>query len=267
MHKITTMIISASVLLVMLTLYVTSFKVGKTVDPFYLPTEKIKYSQFRKHIRTGDLIMTQASNNLMSSLHSQWLRTPVAHVGIAVVDKEGDDMTRVFMFESSSLRGSQLRDLEDYVRDGVENIWIRSINRQKFSRESILSAIEEKALAPYSFKFIKDVPKLIMGFSPEENDFNGESAFDDDSNSCGELVLKIYEKIGALYIGADTAKKPKSKRWFPKDFVTNRMSFPRDTFTNTFNVEFDDLAFIDESRMKNAFNKILLLISLQIHNN
>ena len=123
------------------------------------------FSKIRSQMRTGDLIMTMSSNNVVSELQQVWLSTPITHVGIAVVENEGNELTRVFMFESSLPRGAQLRDLEDYARDGVHDVFVQHLNREDFkiSRELLLHTIESFANSAYSFRYIADIPYKMIG--------------------------------------------------------------------------------------------------------
>lgn len=211
------------------------------------------YSNVRSQVRTGDLIMTRASNNLVSDLHCKWLKTPISHVGIAVVESEGSDLARVFMFESSAGRGAQLRDLEDYARNGVSDVFIKHLNREqlKISKETVLKTIESFSKAEYSFKFLADIPHKLMGL-----DLEGSESEDDEmeeSYSCADLVYNVYKKIGIVI-------NPKKRRWFPKDFFLDKVDFLDSAFSEIRSVFFNDLDQVDKKRISVSLQRIFDLL-------
>jgi|688.fasta_scaffold55765_3 hypothetical protein len=211
------------------------------------------YSNVRSQVRTGDLIMTRASNNLVSDLHCKWLKTPISHVGIAVVESEGSDLARVFMFESSAGRGAQLRDLEDYARNGVSDVFIKHLNREqlKISKETVLKIIESFSKAEYSFKFLADIPHKLMGL-----DLEGSESEDDEmeeSYSCADLVYNVYKKIGIVI-------NSKKRRWFPKDFFLDKVDFLDSAFSEIRSVFFNDLDQVDKKRISVSLQRIFDLL-------
>lgn len=218
------------------------------------------YSNVRSQVRTGDLIMTRASNNLVSDLHCKWLKTPISHVGIAVVESEGSDLARVFMFESSAGRGAQLRDLEDYARNGVNDVFIKHLNREelKISKEVVLKTIESFSRAEYSFKFIADIPHKLMGLESDVQSSEGENESDDemeDSYSCADLVYNVYKKIGIV-----RNSKKKRRRWFPKDFFLEKIDFLDSAFSEIRSVFFNDLDQVDKKRISLSLHRIFDLL-------
>jgi len=126
--------------------------------------------------------------------------SPVSHVSIAVVD----DMTKkVYMFESGAPRGSQLRNLDDYIQDGTDYLWWRVLN--PMFKEKVSSGIEKYARSAYSWGFLRHLPKEILGI-----DAPGQERDPSTSFSCGELVGKILEEAGAVH--------PRQS-WLPIDFL------------------------------------------------
>ena len=222
------------------------------------------YSNVRSQIRTGDLLMTRSSNNFVSDLHCKWLNTPISHVGVAVVENEGDELTRVFIFESSSGRGAQLRDLEDYARNGVSDVFIRHLNRDelKISREKVLRVIEGLSNAVYSFKFVADIPHKLLGFDRDDDARvkDDEDEEDDDQSdeaySCADLVYKVYCKLGVV-----KALKKGNRRWFPKDFFLNKVNLLDSAFGDIRSVFFNDLDQVDKKRILLCLENIYLHIS------
>lgn len=225
------------------------------------------YSNVRSQIRTGDLLMTRSSNNFVSDLHCKWLNTPISHVGVAVVQNEGDTLTKVFMFESSSGRGAQLRDLEDYVKNGVSDVFIRHLNREdlKISREKVLRVIESLSNAVYSFEFVADIPHKLLGFDRDDDarlrdewdDEDEEKA--DEAYSCADLVYRVYYKLGV--VGAGVKKSSQKRRWFPKDFFLNKVNLSDFAFGDIRSVFFNDLDQVDKKRILLSLEKIYLHIS------
>ena len=209
---------------------------------FQLPSTSVSYRDFRARVQTGDLLLTRASNNWMSRLHALGLGTPVAHVGIAVVERAGDPMTRVFLFESGAPRGSQLRDLEDYMRDGADYVWWRPLTADA-PRERILQGIERYSQAAYSWRFLKDLPQVLLGVGTPGHD--GDEA-DEHANSCGDLVARVYEIAGLL-------RRPSGKRrWFPMHYLDDSAmpwALARGPLAPV-NVVFSDLGSIAEERRR-----------------
>ena len=212
------------------------------------------YSKVRSEIRSGDLLMTRASNNLFSDLQCKWLQTPISHVGIAVVENEGNDLTRVFMFESSPGRGAQLRDLEDYAKNGVRDVFIKPLNRDDIhiSKHFILRTLEEFSRAEYSFKYLADIPHELFGFDRENDDSDNEN--DLDSYSCADLVYAVYKKLGIV------KQLHQKKRWFPKDFFLNKVDFVDFACSDIRSVFFDDLDRVEKKRTSLSFEKIFKLL-------
>lgn len=209
--------------------------------------------------------MTRASNNIVSDLHCKWLKTPISHVGIAVVENEGDELSRVFLFESSAGRGAQLRDLEDYARSGVSDVFIRHLNtdeleKRNISRELILRAIEDFSRAEYSFKFIADIPHKLLGLEIDIHGHQTEYEDEDiqDSYSCADLVYGVYKKLGL--VSASSTKNAHKKRWFPKDFFLNTVNLSESAFSDIRSVFFDDLDQVDKKRISLAFKRVLALL-------
>jgi hypothetical protein len=203
--------------------------------------------------------MTRASNNLFSDLQCKWLQTPISHVGIAVVENEGNDLTRVFMFESSPGRGAQLRDLEDYAKNGVRDVFIKPLNREAIdiSRDFILRTLEDFSRAEYSFKYLADIPHELFGFDREKDDsdfFNEHNTTELDSYSCSDLVYAVYNKMGIV------KRQNHKKRLFPKDFFLNKVEFVDFAFSDMRSVFFDDLDGVEKKRISLSFKKILTLL-------
>ena len=165
---------------------------------FKFPERFTSYSQFRINVKTGDLLLTRASNNIMSNLHSIFLNSPVSHVGIAVVSSCKD----VLIFEAGP-RGAQLRGLLDYMREGADHLWWRPIKEN----HDLLNHIESFSKSAYSLGFLLDLPRELLGIeSPGLNEDTEIMA-----NSCGDLVAKVYEKAGFL--------SHSKRRWFPMNFL------------------------------------------------
>jgi hypothetical protein len=216
------------------------------------------FSKIRSQMRTGDLIMTMSSNNVVSELQQFWLSTPITHVGIAVVENEGNELTRVFMFESSLPRGAQLRDLEDYARDGVHDVFVQHLNREEFkiSRESLLHTIESFANSAYSFRYIADIPYKMIGLElgNDTRYDEKEKNISDKSYSCGDLVYQVYDKMNLMQ------KSTSKRRWFPKDFYTNKVLFKEGAFSELQSIYFDDLENSDRKRLSQKFQNVFSLL-------
>ena len=163
--------------------------------------EAISKVEFLRNVKTGDLLLTKASNNLMSYLHVRTIRSAVSHVGLAVVDKLTG---KVYMFESGAPRGAQLRDLDEYMSEGADFVWWRKLS--DFFREDVMSGIEKYSTSPYSWGFLRHLPREILGIeSPGQERDKSRISF-----SCAELVAKIYEDVGAL---------GHRRSWLPLDFM------------------------------------------------
>jgi len=176
-------------------------------------------------------------------------------VGIAVVESEGSNLARVFMFESSAGRGAQLRDLEDYARNGVSDVFIKHLNREelKISKETVLKTIESFSKAEYSFKFLADIPHKLMGLDREGSESEDDEM--EDSYSCADLVYNVYIKIGIVI-----NPKKKGRRWFPKDFFLDKIDFLDSAFSEIRSVFFNDLDQVDKKRISLSLHRIFDLL-------
>jgi hypothetical protein len=124
----------------------------------------------------------------------------VSHVSFAVVD---DITKKVYMFESGAPRGSQLRDLDDYMKDGADYLWWRVLN--PIFKEKVSSGIEKYAKSPYSWGFLRHLPREILGIDAPGQERDSSTSF-----SCGELVGIILEEAEAV--------QPRQS-WLPIDFL------------------------------------------------
>lgn len=181
------------------------------------PKQSVNRKEFFDSVKDGDLIVTRACNNWMSRIHSFFLKTPVAHVGIAV---KGEN--NIFLFEASAPRGSQLRDIDQYMNEGAESLWWRPLKIPDKKRQDILLEIEKYSNHPYSWDFLKHLPKEIFGVDApcviENEDF---------SSSCGDLIAKIYTNVGLI--------QHSHRSWFPMNFI----EYQNDMFDLPINVIFE----------------------------
>jgi len=174
----------------------------------YLPNKKIiqpkssiNRDEFMASVKDGDLLATRACNNWMSRIHSFFLKSPVAHVGIALKSSK-----KVYLFEASAPRGAQIRDIDDYMKEGAETLWWRPLLIDDKKRSEIIQLVEKYWNHPYSWNFLKHLPKELFG---AEAPFMIED--DEDSSSCGDLIAKIYKSVGII--------QDSTKIWFPKKFL------------------------------------------------
>lgn len=165
-----------------------------------LPAKNISKVNFKEQVKTGDLLLTCASNNFMSFIHSLFLETPVAHVGLAVRTQN-----KIFLFESGAPRGTQLRDLDDYMKEGSDYLWWRPLNVSEEKRSIILDVIEARAKFAYCWSFLRHIPREMLGIETVEGVEEGRK------KSCADLVANVYTDSGIF---------TKIKRaWFPKHFL------------------------------------------------
>ena len=174
---------------------------------FLQPTETINHKEFRKQVRSGDLLVTKASNNILSLVHSFALGTPVAHVGMAIVVSEGDENTAVFMFESGAPRGAQLRNLDDYMADGADYLWWRKMSCKEHIRERVISNMEKLSHVAYSWAFLKELPIILLGIEVPGSIQEGKQI----SASCADLIANVLIQSGVI--------KAKHKSWLPMHFI------------------------------------------------
>ena len=171
-----------------------------------VPQKSISKQDFKTLVRNGDLLMTRSSNNLLSRLHSRFLGTPIAHVGIAIVFNELSENAKVYLFEGSAPRGAQLRSLDDYMNNGADCLWWSKLNTSDKLRKKITLVCEFFSESSYSWSFISDIPKLLLGLEVNVSE-NNETM----SNSCGDLVAQVYKTAGLL--------KTSKTNWMPSDFI------------------------------------------------
>jgi hypothetical protein len=149
--------------------------------------KSIDQSSFRRQVKNGDLLGTRSSVNWMSRIHSMFLVTPIAHVGIAVVEEEENPHGKIYMFESGAPRGAQLRDIDDYMGDGAECLWWRSLSVSQDIRNDIVKEIERASNLAYSWSFLKTIPHEMSGL-----DAPGQMEFEEEASSCGDIIAKVY---------------------------------------------------------------------------
>lgn len=180
-------------------------------------------------MKNGDIIGTRASNNWMSRMHSYILGTPIAHVGIAIVEEHGDQDGKVYLFESGAPRGAQLRDLDDYMQEGADCLWWRSLDVKEETRRRIVSEIEKSSTLAYSWAFLKRLPFEVSGL-----DAPGQSQEEDDNTySCGDLIASVYIRSGIL---APHARQV----WFPMHFLED-LKLEEGLLTEPVNIIFSGL--------------------------
>jgi hypothetical protein len=206
----------------------------------------VDHLEFRKRVRNGDLLGTQASNNWMSRFHSFGLGTPIAHVGIAIVEQEGDALGKVYMFESGAPRGAQLRDLDDYMMEGAERLWWRPIDVDDTARKRIVSEIERAAHNAYSWSFLKQLPKELSGVE-------APGLYDDlmEACSCADLIAKIYTRAEVMVQSSRTS-------WLPMHFLEQLPSKRAATFLDPVNVIFNTDLY--EKRWRRAVEALAVTI-------
>jgi hypothetical protein len=206
------------------------------------PKKNINHVEFRKQVRDGDLLATLASNNVMNRFHTSGLNSPISHVGIAIVEKEGDENGRVYMFEASALRGAQLRDLDEYMKDGAEQIWWRSLKASRKERSRVVKIISQLSRVAYSWAFLKTIPRELIGF-----DAPGAFRETDMAFSCAELIAMIYLRSGF--------KMSSINFWLPVHFLG-----PMNSHEDSVNVIFEGLKHIHDKRYKSNIEKLGLAI-------
>jgi hypothetical protein len=123
----------------------------------------------------------------MSKIQSFFLKAPITHTAIAIVENEGTDEAVVYLFEMSCPRGAQLRNLENYMRDGAERIWWRPIIASKKIRNNIISEIEKFSSKPYDARFLQNIPKELFGIDAPSISMEDNFGF-----SCADLIVNIY---------------------------------------------------------------------------
>jgi hypothetical protein len=136
----------------------------------------------------------------MSYIHSLFLETPVAHVGLALCSGN-----KLFLFESGAPRGTQLRDLDDYMKEGCDYLWWRPLQVSDEQRLLILDSMESHAKFAYCWSFLRHIPKELLGIDTVESQEGGLR------KSCADLVASVYTK-------AKIFRKIK-RSWFPKHFL------------------------------------------------
>lgn len=186
-----------------------------------LPSATVSGGDFRSRVRDGDLLLTRASNNWMSRLHSLGLSTPVAHVGIAMVETEGERTSRVYMFESGAPRGSQLRDLDGYMHEGADYVWWRPLRVPDAVRSRIRAAVERLSRSAYSWSFLADLPQELMHVrAPFAHETDDDDVAELGAASCAELVARVYELAGVMQ-GRGRGRRHRA-RWLPMHFLDDR---------------------------------------------
>lgn len=150
------------------------------------PVSIISQQDFTAQAKTGDLLLTQSTNNIMTTLQTLTLKTHVAHVSILVKGEDGV----MYMFEGSAPRGAQLRSLAGYVHEGVNVLWWRPLQVDDSVRQQLLSTMEEMSGTPYNWNFMKDIPSLLLD--------SKHVSSGDIGMACGDLTSAVYEKVGLL---------------------------------------------------------------------
>lgn len=177
-------------------------------------------------------------------MHSVGLGTPIAHVGIAIVEEEGDENGKIFLFESGAPRGAQLRDVDDYMQDGADCLWWRALDASADVRKKIVSEVERASNLAYSWSFLKTLPQEISGLDAPGQIEDEEN---DGACSCGDLIAKVYSRSGVF------AKSSRSV-WLPMHFLED---LPMGSFIkmkDPINVIFEE--FDADKRWKYVISKL-----------
>jgi hypothetical protein len=190
------------------------------------PHQLITRSDFFKNVKNGDLIGTLANNNVMSKIQSFWLKAPITHTAIAIVENEGTDNANVYLFEMSCPRGAQLRNLENYMRDGAERIWWRPLVASQEMRNKIVLEIEKHSSQPYDAKFLQNIPKQLFGIDAPSITSEYNFGF-----SCADLIVDIYVKTGIM-------KHNNNKFWMPSDYFEMDSYFVNEKILDPISVTF-----------------------------
>lgn len=210
------------------------------------PAATIHHSTFRARVCNGDLLGTRASNNWLSRFHSLGLGTPIAHVGIALVEREGDPSGRVYMFESGAPRGAQLRDVDDYMQDGADYLWWRALDVSREARAAIVAEVERAGSLAYSWSFLKNLPQVLAGVdAPCQSHDDAEEA-----SSCADIVAKVYDRAGLL----DSASR---RAWLPMHFLEDAALGPLGRVLRApVNVIFEGYERAFEARRRDAIERL-----------
>ena len=187
-------------------LIISSLYIGKRRKRKLIPHKTIHHSEFRKNVKNGDLLGTLSSNNIFSRIHSIGLGTPIAHVGIAIVNEDDLGYKHVYIFESGAIRGAQLRNIDDYMNAGACRLWWRHLKVDEDIRNKIILEAEKMSSLPYSWEFLRNLPYELFGIDPPgyTDDFS-------EANSCGDMIAKLYGKFGIV----NNVKKS----WLPMHFL------------------------------------------------
>jgi hypothetical protein len=197
-------------------------KPNKIFNPHTISTR----SNFFKNVKNGDLIGTLANNNVMSKIQSFFLKAPITHTAIALVENEGTDRAVVYLFEMSCPRGAQLRNLENYMRDGAERIWWRPLKANQEIRNTIVKQIEKFSLMPYDAKFLQNIPKEIFGIEAPAISYENSFGF-----SCADLIVNIYVNCGIMKINNKSF-------WMPSDYFEKNNYFVNEKIMDPIHVTF-----------------------------
>jgi hypothetical protein len=190
------------------------------------PHTVIQRSNFLKHVKSGDLIGTLANNNVLSKIQSFFLKAPITHTAIAIVENEGTDSAVVYLFEMSCPRGAQLRSLENYMRDGAERIWWRPLMTNQKIRNKIVLEIEKYSSKPYDAKFFQNIPKELFGIEAPAISLEHSLGF-----SCADLIVNIYVNCGIMKIN-------NKQFWMPSDYFEKDSYFINEKIGDPISVTF-----------------------------
>jgi hypothetical protein len=190
----------------------------------------------------------------MSRIHSFGLGTPIAHVGIAIVEEEGDENGKIYLFESGAPRGAQLRDIDDYMQDGADCLWWRAITAPTHIRKKLVSEVERASNLAYSWSFLKRIPNELSGLE-------APGQIDDDeidcSCSCGDLIAKVYTRAGIFGHSSRNV-------WLPMHFLENLPMGPNVKMDDPINVIFDK--FDSNKRWKYEIDKLAQVLIINEFN-
>lgn len=158
----------------------------------------IEYKNFLSVVNTGDLLLTQATNNALSKYHSYFLNAPATHISILVKSKN-----EVYMYEGAANKGTQLRKLDNYLDESkCKYIFWRQTYLEK---ESLKTELLKYVDAPYDWNYIKYVMYHMSGFMIVYYLLNvydkGREFFTskkDISFSCSSLIGRILTNLKVI---------------------------------------------------------------------
>lgn len=148
-------------------------------------------------VRSGDVVLL-AGVSFMGRAQRFILNTPVSHVGVVIVEREGTDAAQPWVLEAGRDHGVALTPLWTWLQCKDSRVFYRQLHMpgaDDHKRRTALDAFVSRQLGrPYSYRFWMEATRVLPFTLPMPFDPEGK----DEARFCSELVAEALVSAGAL---------------------------------------------------------------------